>query len=65
MRIAASEVVSIESSGSFGYDFGVISENWEIPAMIEKREKAWRFEHSRHDEANRNDQDKFVCVLTG
>ncbi len=30
-RIAAREVVWLESSGSFGYDCGVKSDNWDIP----------------------------------
>ena len=30
-RIAAREIVSLESSGSFGYDRGLESDNWEIP----------------------------------
>jgi hypothetical protein len=30
-RIAAREVVSLESSGSFGYVGGVKSDNWETP----------------------------------
>jgi len=30
-RIAARKVVSLESGGSFGYDCGVKSDNWEIP----------------------------------
>ncbi len=30
-RIAAREVVSLESGDSFGYDCGVKSDNWEIP----------------------------------
>ena len=30
-RIAAREVVSLESGGAFGYDCGVKSDNWEAP----------------------------------
>ena len=29
-RIAAGEVISLESGGSFGYDCGLKSDNWEM-----------------------------------
>ncbi len=33
-RIAASKGLLLESSGSFGYDRGLKSDNWEIPVVM-------------------------------
>jgi hypothetical protein len=42
-RIAAREVVSLESSGSFGYDRGLESDSWEMSVQTEALPSAWPF----------------------
>ena len=37
-RIAAREIVSFESSGSFGYHCGLTSDNWEIRVKCSSEE---------------------------